>query len=109
MNGGGFPVLRSRISVVLVTLVAVAFPAIAVAAVAANKGPIGADEAKSVHIAQLQRPTKDFHRAIEAAKKKIRAKHRRQERRRRQASYASLPGGISQSTLDAIASCESGG
>ncbi len=101
--------LKTRISVVLVTLVAVVFPAIAVAAVAADKAPIAAGKAKDVHIAQLQRPTKDFRQAIKAAKKKIRAKHQREERRQQQQAYASLPGGVSQSTLDAIAACESGG
>src|SRR3954454_23432941 len=109
MNGGGSPVLKRRISVVLITLVAIVFPAIAVAAVAADKGPIGAAEAKEVHIAQLQRPTKDFHRAIEAAKKKIRAKRLPQERHRQQAPNSALPVGFSQSTLDSIAACESGG
>ena len=113
MNGGGSPVLNRRIGVVLITLVAVVFPAVAVAAVAADKAPIGSREAKDVHIAQLQRPAKDFQRAIDAAKKKIRAKERRQERRQQQqqqeAAYSSLPGGVSQSTLDTIAACESGG
>ena len=65
--------LKRRISVTLVTLVAVVFPALAVAAVAADKAPIGAREAKGVHIAALQRPAKDFHKAIKVAKKKLRA------------------------------------
>jgi hypothetical protein len=105
MNGGGSPVLKTRISIVLVTLAAVAFPALAVAAVAADKTAIGSAEAKGVHIAALQRPTKDFHKAIETAKKKIRAKQQRQ----RQQAYATLPGGVSQGTLETIAACESGG
>ena len=101
--------LKRRISVALVTLAAVVFPALAVAAVAADKAPIGAGEAKDVHIAALQRPAKDFHNAIKVAKKKIRAKHQRQQRRQQQQAYTALPGGVSQSTLDAIAACESGG
>jgi len=102
-------VLKRRISVVLVTLAAVVFPALAVAAVAADRAPIGAREAKSVHIAALQRPAKDFHKAIKVAKKKLRAKHLRQQRQQQQEAYAALPGGVSQSTLDTIAACESGG
>ena len=97
--------LKTRIGVVLVTLAAVAFPALAVAAVAADKAPIGSAETKSVHIGALQRPAKDFHKAIETAKQKIRAKQRRQ----RQQAYATLPGGVSRDTLETIAACESGG
>jgi len=109
MNGGGSPVLKTRISIALVTLAAVAFPALAVAAVAADKTPIGSAEAKGVHIAALQRPTKDFRKAIETAKKKIRAKRERQRQKQRQQAYATLPGGVSQDTLETIAACESGG
>ena len=104
--------LKRRISVALVTLVAVVFPAIAVAAVATDKAPIQTGEAKDVHIAALQRPAKAFHKAIDVAKEKIRAKRQREERRRQQEqqeAYAALPGGVSQSTLDTIAACESGG
>ena len=101
--------LKRRISVTLVTLVAVVFPALAVAAVAADKAPIGAREAKGVHIAALQRPAKDLQKAIKVAKKKLRAKHLRQQRQQQQEAYAALPGGVSQSTLDTIAACESGG
>jgi len=39
------------------------------------------------------------------------ARHRRvvRQRRRREAEFSSLPGGVSQATLDAIGACESGG
>jgi hypothetical protein len=40
---------------------------------------------------------------------RIQAARRARLRRERQEAFASLPGGVSQSTLDAIASCESGG
>jgi Transglycosylase-like domain len=99
--------LKTRIGVVLVTLAAIAFPALAVAAVAADKAPIGPAETKGVQIGALQRPAKDFHKAIETAKQKIRAQHRRQ--REREQAYATLPGGVSQDTLETIAACESGG
>ena len=96
--------LRKRIAI-LAALAATAFPAAAVTAMAAEEAQIGAPEAKNVKIAPLQRPVKRFQRAIDAQLPKIRAK-RRQER---QQSYAALPGGISQATLDTIAACESGG
>ena len=44
--------------------------------------------------------------------RRIRAAHRaelRQQRRESREAFATLPGGVSQETLDAIASCESGG
>jgi TolA-binding protein len=101
--------LKTRIGVILVTLAAIAFPALAVAAVAADKAPIGPAETKGVQIGALQRPAKDFHKAIETAKQKIRAQHRRQREREREQAYAPLPGGVSQDTLETIAACESGG
>src|SRR3954452_11257628 len=109
MHGGGSPVLKTRISVALITLVAVVFPALAVAAVAADKAPIASTETKGVQIAALQRPAKGFQKAIETAKKKIRAKKLREQKRQRQQAYATLPGGVSRATLDTIAACESGG
>ncbi|HET8863502.1 MAG TPA: transglycosylase family protein [Solirubrobacterales bacterium] len=43
------------------------------------------------------------------AARRIRAARRARIEREREEAFASLPGGVSQSTLDAIASCESGG
>ena len=49
-----------------------------------------------------------FHRAIDRPKR-IRAARRAAQRRQRREAFATLPGGVSLATLEAIASCESGG
>jgi Transglycosylase-like domain len=53
----------------------------------------------------LTRPARRLHETIDVQVRKIRAA----ERRRQRQAFAELPAGVSQSTLDAIASCESGG
>jgi len=57
-------------------------------------------------------PAASFHREVQAGVREIRAARRarlRRERREREAEFATLPGGVSIETLEAIASCESGG
>lgn len=57
-------------------------------------------------------PVADFHREVRAGARQIRAARRArllEERREREAEFATLPGGVSIETLEAIASCESGG
>ena len=100
--------LRKRVAI-LAALAATAFPAAAVTAVAAQDAKIGAPEAKNVKIAPLQRPVRQFHRAIKAQLPKIRAKRRERREQAVEQSYTALPGGVSQSMLDTIAACESGG
>ena len=58
----------------------------------------------------VAKPADRFERAIETHKRELREVRERRERReaRREASFG-LAAGVSQSTLDAIASCESGG
>jgi hypothetical protein len=56
----------------------------------------------------LSRPVANFHRAFKVSVRRSRAA-RRASQRRRQEAYATLPGGVSLSTLEAIAACESGG
>ena len=53
----------------------------------------------------LERPFRRLHRAIDVQVRRIRAEQRRQRRQ----AFATLPGGVSLATLEAIASCESGG
>jgi len=113
--------LTKRTYIVPALVLAVAFPA---AALAANIDPrsevnprsevkraspqIGG---KSVSpsggsgLAPLARPVRRFHEAIRIHVKKVRAA----ERKRRREAFASLPGGVSRATLEAIAACESGG
>jgi soluble lytic murein transglycosylase-like protein len=65
--------------------------------------------AKPAPMASLQRPVVSFHRAIRVTVAHLEAVHRAEARRKRQELFASLPGGVSQETLDAIGACESGG
>ena len=57
----------------------------------------------------LGRPVVSFHRTIQVTVAHIEAAHRAKARRERRQLFASLPGGVSQATLDAIGACESGG
>jgi hypothetical protein len=65
----------------------------------------GLADAKPAGLAVLNRPVVRFHRAIRIGVKRIRAA----QRRKRRELFAELPGGVSLSTLEAIAACESGG
>ncbi|HEX3608151.1 MAG TPA: transglycosylase family protein [Solirubrobacterales bacterium] len=77
-----------------VLIACIAFPAAALA----KPGPM----------APLRRPVVRFHRTIRVTVAHLEAAHRAEARRKRRELYASLPGGVSQSTLDAIGACESG-
>lgn len=60
----------------------------------------------------LERPGNRLERTIRAHLPRIRAQRRaerREAREQREQAFAALPGGVSQSTLDSIAACESGG
>ena len=99
-----------------ITLAAIAVTLLAIAGVALassqRKARIGVADAKPVHAMALQRPILHLHQAIDVQVKRIRAERRARLRRQQAeqaAQFAALPGGVSQSTLDAIASCESGG
>jgi hypothetical protein len=63
---------------------------------------------RSVAASPLSEPGERFEHSIHAFDRRLRAQ-RRAAARRRQAIYARLPGGVSRSTLAAIAACESGG
>ena len=63
-------------------------------------------------LAPLSGPVERFHRAIRVGVHRIRvARHRRAVRAQheQEAEFSTLPGGVSQATLDAIGACESGG
>ena len=92
--------------------VAIAFPALAVAASTPegdNAGGARSASAEPKHRNAgervLNRPFRNLHKTINVQVREIRA----EQRRRQQELFASLPGGVSQATLDAIGSCESGG
>jgi hypothetical protein len=65
--------------------------------------------ASPVEISVLQRPVLRFHKTIRLTVAQIEADRRARLRRERRELYATLPGGVSRSTLDAIGACESGG
>jgi hypothetical protein len=96
-----------------ILLILLAFPAAALAAEGEekNSGPsIG--QAEVATIAPLRQPVDHFHRLVKTIAADIRAEERalaRKREREREEAFAELPGGVSISTLEAIASCESGG
>jgi hypothetical protein len=98
--------LAKRTYIVPVLVAAIAFPAAALAAGDGGSEPrIDVARAKPVKLAPLNRPIRSFHLAIRVHMQKIRAARRKQRRE----AFATLPGGVSQATLDTIAACESGG
>ncbi|MGN6558819.1 MAG: transglycosylase family protein [Solirubrobacterales bacterium] len=63
-------------------------------------------------ISPLQRPGARFQRLVRTISHRIQAEERataRKQEREREKEFAELPGGVSLATLEAIASCESGG
>jgi hypothetical protein len=102
--------LTKRTYLIPVLATCIAFPAAAFAAGGSGSSPrAGVANAKPVKIGVLQRPVKRFHKTIRVTVANIEAAHRAKLRRERRQLYASLPGGVSQATLDAIGACESGG
>lgn len=102
--------LTKRTYFVPVLITCIAFPAAALAASGDESShQIGIANAKPVEISVLQRPVKRFHRTIRVTVANIQAARRAKQRRERRELFASLPGGVSQETLDAIGACESGG
>ncbi len=103
--------LTNRTYSVLVLIAAFAFPAAAIGAGGGDgsKPRIGLADARPAALAVLTRPVTSFHHAIDVGVRRIRAARRAELRRQRREAFATLPGGVAPSTLEAIASCESGG
>jgi TolA-binding protein len=105
--------LTKRKQFTSILLMLLAFPAAALAAGGdeASSGPeLG--QARVVPLAPLQRPVDRFNRLVDSIAEDIRAEERaaaRKRQREREEEFAELPGGVSMGTLEAIASCESGG
>ncbi len=96
-----------------ILLLLLVFPAAALAA-GSGEAPTGpkVGQAQVVPIAALQRPIDRFQRVVHTISHQIKAEERaaaRKREREREEQFAELPGGVSISTLEAIASCESGG
>jgi len=117
--------LTKRTYLYALLLIALAFPAAALAAGASGgaSAPLALDRGTSepaspaiasaaVASTALRRPTIRFHRIVHDVVGQIRAE-RRAERRRalreQRERFADLPGGVSIGTLESIAACESGG
>jgi soluble lytic murein transglycosylase-like protein len=103
--------LTKRTYFIPVLIACAAFPAAAFAASGSSSATprLGVADAKSVKVGVLQRPTVRFHRTIRFTVAQMEAARRKRLRRERRKLYATLPGGVSRSTLDAIGACESGG
>jgi TolA-binding protein len=119
--------LTKRTQFTVTLLILLAFPA---AALAANSGKDPAASSGSLLIgraqvagpapapaaarttAALRQPGKRFHHLVATISQQIRVEARQAELKRQREEeerFADLPGGVSISTLEAIASCESGG
>lgn len=107
--------LTQRTYFALALLAVLALPAVALAAPGPGGDSIGAPalaDAESAAVAPLTRPVRRFHRAIRTHVRRARAVRRARRarlRREREEAFATLPGGVSIATLEAIAACESGG
>jgi len=66
-------------------------------------------DAQPAALSVLTEPVRSFHQAIRVSLQRIRAARRARLRREHREAFATLPGGVSQATLDAIGACESGG
>lgn len=93
-------------------LLAIVVPATAVAASDGDtdqRPRIGLADARPASPGWLIHPVVDFRDEVRVAAKRIRAARRARLRRERREMFATLPAGVSMETLEAIASCESGG
>jgi len=102
--------LTKRTHILPVLLLALAAPATALAASGSGAdAKVGITDARVVEIAPLQRPIDRFQHLIHSAAKRIHAERIAALRKQRREAFATLPGGVTISTLESIAACESGG
>jgi TolA-binding protein len=106
--------LTKRKHFTAILLILLAFPAAALAAGNGGRSASGPKlgQAEVVPMAPLQRPVAHFRQVVDKISHQIRAEEKaaaRKRQREQEEQFAALPGGISISTLEAIASCESGG
>jgi soluble lytic murein transglycosylase-like protein len=103
--------LTKRTYFIPALIACIAFPAAALAATrgAGDNERIGVAYAIPAKATILDRPARSFRHTIHITVAKLEAARKVKLRHERRKLYASLPGGVSLTTLDAIASCESGG
>jgi TolA-binding protein len=106
--------LTKRKHFIVILLILLAFPAAALAA--GGRGSNGLKEAvgqaEVAPASVLQQPGRHFSYVVQTISRRIKAEERTAERKRQREQeerFENLPGGISLETLNAIASCESGG
>ena len=99
---------RWRFPAAFAVAVGIGFPALATAA-SSETSPQAAGKSKSaakrVSPKALTRPVRRFQDSIQIGVHQIRVEKKRRHNQR----FGQLPGGVSQSTLDSIGQCESGG
>jgi hypothetical protein len=102
--------LTKRTYLLPFAIAALAFPAAALAASANDAGsaPIAVGQAEAV-LAPLQAPVDNFRRTIRTVAHELDLERQARARREQRERFATLPGGVSMSTLESIAACESGG
>lgn len=103
--------LTKRTYFIPILILCIAFPAVALAAGGRDSAgvQIGVADAEPARIAVLHTPVARFRKTIRVTLERIEAARRDRLRRERRQLYATLPGGVSMVTLEAIAACESGG
>lgn len=100
--------LTKRTYFIPVFVLAIAFPAVAFAGGAPATPRIGVADAVPA-AAGLRRPVTRFRHTIRVTLHRMEVARRARARRQRRQLYATLPGGVTISTLESIAACESGG
>lgn len=103
--------LTKRTYFIPVLILCIAFPAAALAAGSGGGSSprVGVADAVPAQLSVLRRSTVSFHRTIRITVAHLEEVRRKTIRREHRELFASLPGGVSQETLDAIGACESGG
>lgn len=105
--------LTKRKQFIAILLILLAFPAVALAADGdGTEAAAGIDSAEVASLAPLRQPVQRFQRTVHQISRQIEAEElaaERRKRRERREEFEQLPGGVSMATLEAIASCESGG
>ena len=94
----------------VIALIVLAIPTAAFAAIESSEEPrIAIGEAVPVGGVLVVNHTATLRREMRVVARRIRAERRARLRREQREQFASLPSGVSMDTLEAIASCESGG
>jgi hypothetical protein len=103
--------LAKRTHIVPVLVAALVFPVAALAATGSGSASakVGVGDLRVAHIAPLQRPVERFQHLVRVDGRRIQAEHLAALRKQRREAFATLPGGVTEATLESIAACESGG